>query len=177
MRRLTRRRRGSVYSTPRREGCRWMLLVASCIYVCFMSACILHLRRCHVWWLSAVLSLSLSLSLLFLLFYLSEPLPHSAFRLFPFSRSSPPSPPSLSLSLSLLLPPSSLCERRCLHFLTFLKPRECVSHLVVTESLNSKKRERERERERESFCQRGAISNRVPPFSRVTNEISHDRRE
>lgn len=59
LRRLTVRRASNlVYSTPRREG--WMLLVASCIYVCFMSACILHLRRCHVWWLSSVLSLCLS---------------------------------------------------------------------------------------------------------------------
>lgn len=73
----------SVYSTPRREG--WMLLVASCIYVCFMSACILHLRRCHVWWLSSVLSLS--------------PFPpflsiraSAAFRLFPFSFVSSASP-------------------------------------------------------------------------------------
>lgn len=74
----------TVYSTPRREG--WMLLVASCIYVCFMSACILHLRRCHVWWLSSVLSLS--------------PFPpflsiraSAAFRLFPFSFVSPLPPP------------------------------------------------------------------------------------
>lgn len=27
---------------------RRMLVAASCIYVCFMSACILHSRRCHI---------------------------------------------------------------------------------------------------------------------------------
>lgn len=39
---------------------RRMLAAASCIYVCFMSACILHSRRCHI--LLRVLSLSLLLS-------------------------------------------------------------------------------------------------------------------
>lgn len=100
-----------------------MLLVASCIYVCFMSACILHLRRCHVWLLG---SFSFSFSS-----FSIYPTHSAAFRLFPFSHSSP-RPPSYS---------ARPAPRRCLHFLTFLKP---VSHLVVSESLNSKEKKGEK---------------------------------
>lgn len=73
------------------------------------------------------------LFLLFLLFYLSEPLQLSVS--FPFHSS--------LLCLPLTLRPA---PRRCLHFLTFLKP---VSHLVVTESLNSKRKKKWKEERRE----------------------------
>ena len=76
---------------------RRMLPAASYIYVCFMSAYILNLRRCHVFLLSSTLSIS------FFFFFLSLP-----------------PPPSFSLSLHSSLSPHTTANQPTL--LSFLKP-------------------------------------------------------
>ena len=133
------------------------------------ARCILHICMFYVSVHSAFAPLprplpSPPVSFSFSLFYLSEPL-----RSFP----------SLSL-FTFVSSPSPLAPRpaprRCLHFLTFLKP---VSHLVVTESLNSKNKRKkaEREREREGRRRRRRKKKKKKKKKKRANPVRKNRGE